>query len=130
MPRLDLERRVLWASEQDRRGAPYACRRHEPASSIGHEHEQPIAPLGAELLDDAVPALTPAAGRETDPPAAVAMTIGVVRRRLDLHSVQPLAVVGHEVAVAGVPEREIDVVAVYAEPLRGRVLPKVALLRV
>ncbi len=118
-----LELRVLRTAQNDRPAALDLGGRNEPATSIFSEHEKEVAARGVEGLDDSVPALVAAQGRELDTEAAaVAPGAG-----LDLNPDQSSADLSDQVVVRTVKQGKGDVGADLGQPMDRCRLAEVAL---
>jgi hypothetical protein len=94
-----------------------------PAATVAYHHDQLVAALCLEALDQPVPALVTTPRAHRDVPAAVAKRDAA----LHLNAKQPAVELGDEVPIRTVADRETDGRSLRREPFRRGQLAEVSL---
>src|SRR5918995_871411 len=119
--RLDLELRVLGATEAHPATAFNRLRGDEPSAAVAYVHEEVVATLRVEVLDEAAPALVAAPSRDEDVPPV----LSPAGRGLHLDPHQAAIELGDQIDVWAVPNGQIEVGALGRQPLHCRKLPSI-----
>lgn len=127
---VELELRILQPSQHHCPRRLDLDARDEPPASVGHQHEEEVAPACIEALHQARPALVASRGRQLnrEAPAPLACGLALLTRiGLHLNPEQASAHLGHQVVVGAVEQRHRYTCAELGQRLDGRGLAQVAL---
>jgi hypothetical protein len=124
IPPLNLELRILRATELDA-GSSIECRGgDEPAAPIADKDEQVIAARGIQPLDEAAPTLVATPRADADRPAS----LDPIGACLDLDTKKAAVQLGDQVSVGAVPDGYGELGTLTGKPRHRRQLANVPLL--